>query len=109
MVLRRARRTERVLAVDETRFAAGWRLLPEDRIADLIRRLPPGADAGPKPSFTVDLIRARDLVALTINAYDLEVAVTPDGPVIRTPKEGGPVGPTLEGWLVVTFPYQHVA
>jgi hypothetical protein len=82
----------RVLAVDENRFAAGWRLVP-------------GAlEVGPaelEADLVVDLVRPIDLVALTVEGFDVEL-VGGGSPEIR-PKHG------KTGRLVVRLAYQHVA
>jgi hypothetical protein len=88
---RRAR--ARVVQVDLDRFAAGWRLIPEPGIAP--------APVQPAPDLVVDLIRPSDLVALSVEAHDVEL-VAGAKPVIR-PKEGA------TGSLVVRLAFQHLA
>jgi hypothetical protein len=89
---RRRKPRARALAVDRSRFAAGWRLLP-----GAIEALP----AEVEPDLVVDLVRPSDLVALTIEGYGLEL-VGGGSPAIR-PKQG------KTGRLVVRLAYQHVA
>lgn len=93
MTRRRRGRRARVVAVDQNRFAAGWRLLPEPG--------PELAQAALTPDVVVDVIRPSDLVALTVEGYDVEL-VTGDNPLIR-PKDAG------RGRLVVQLAYQHLA
>ena len=67
----------RVLAVDRSRFAAGWRLVPgvlEVRPTEF------------EPDLVVDLVRPKDLVALTIEGFDVEL-VGGGSPAIR-PTQG---------------------
>ncbi|MDQ3986702.1 MAG: hypothetical protein M3280_09425, partial [Actinomycetota bacterium] len=93
MAGRRRRPRSRVVSVDQDRFAAGWRLLPDIDFEPI--------EIEPDPDLLFDVIRPSDLVALTILAYDAEL-VTGDPPFIR-PKEG------REGRLVVQISFQHVA
>jgi hypothetical protein len=88
---RRVPRT-RAVAVERNRFAAGWRLLPD------ALELSPPAQA---PDLVVDLVRPADLVALTLEGYDVEL-VSGTKPVIR-PIQG------KTGRLVVRLAYQHTA
>jgi hypothetical protein len=80
-----------VVTVAPERFVAGWRLLPEPDFA-----FPPVA---PSPDILIDLVRPDDLVALTVEGYDVEL-VTGATPWIR-PVDGG------TGRLVVRLAYQH--
>jgi hypothetical protein len=82
----------RVLATERTRFAAGWRLLP-----GAIEVAPPELE----PDLVVDLVRPSDLVALTLEGFDVELAGGAS-PAIR-PKQG------KTGRLVVRLAFQHVA
>jgi hypothetical protein len=82
----------RVVTVDRNRFAAGWRLLPD--------ALELGPAAAP-PDLVVDVVRPSDLVALTVEGYDVEL-VGGSSPVIR-PKQG------RTGRLIVRLAYQHLA
>ena len=82
----------RVLAVDRSRFAAGWRLVPgvlEVRPSEF------------EPDLVVDLVRPKDLVALTIEGFDVEL-VGGGSPAIR-PTQG------KTGRLIVRLGYQHTA
>ncbi len=92
-------RTESAIAVDLDRFAAGWRLLLDrPGVIDL------GDVIGPQrrtPDIVVDVMRARDLVAFTVEGYDLELAVG-EPPVLRPT-------PDNEGLLLVRFAFQHLA
>lgn len=93
MARRRKRPRSRVVAVDRNRFAAGWRLLRE-----------PGLELLPveaSPDLVVDVIRPSDLVALTVEGYDVELVAGAD-PFIRPKKEAN-------GRLVVRLAYQHLA
>jgi hypothetical protein len=92
MARRRRAPRARVVASDRNRFAAGWRLLPD------ALELAPAAQA---PDLVVDLVRPADLVALTVEGYDVEL-VSGQNPVIR-PKPG------KTGRLVVRLAYQHLA
>jgi hypothetical protein len=88
----------RVIRTDQMRFAAGWRLTP-DPLAEF-GHLFPGPFAGPAPSIVVDVVRAADLVALTVECHDLELVAGSD-PHLRS-VEGG------AGRLVVRYAYQHL-
>ncbi len=88
---RRAPRA-RVLTVDRARFAAGWRLAP-----GAVEIVP----AALEPDLVVDLVRPSDLVALTLEGFDVEL-VGGAKPAIR-PKQG------KTGRLVVRLAFQHVA
>jgi hypothetical protein len=79
--------------VSPRRFAAGWRLLsPQDP-------LPPAA---PEPSVHVDLIRAADLVALSIDAVQCELVAGGSTPPALRPIRG------QNARLIVTYAYQHL-
>jgi hypothetical protein len=83
--------------VNAFRFAAGWRLLGHDVEAD-------GEPAEPAgPSLRFDVIRAADLVALSVHAEGCELVAGGDSPPVLRPIQG------KEARLVVTFPYQHLA
>ena len=82
----------RVITVASERFSAGWRLLPGQRSA-----YPPLA---PSPDLVIDLIRPDDLVAFTVEGYDVEL-VGGQRPRIR-PKADG------TSRLVVRFATQHL-
>ena len=92
MARRRQAPRARVVAVDRNRFAAGWRLLAD---------APELVSAAPAPDLVVDLVRPADLVALTVEGYDVEL-VSGKNPRIR-PKPG------MTGRLIVRLAYQHVA
>ncbi len=92
MARRRRAQRARVLAVGRDRFAAGWRLLPEGF------ELRPAA---PSPDLVVDVVRPSDLVALTVEGYDVEL-LSGSNPRIRA-KQG------TTGRLVVRLAYQHLA
>lgn len=79
------------------RFHAGWRFVPEaDRLT-----LPSWLGAARQPDVSVDVIRGRDLVALSVDVFGAEVRVDGDGPPHLERTGAGP-------WLlVVTFPFQH--
>ena len=86
---RRARRA-RVLAVSGGRFAAG-------------RRIAAGLFAEEEAeALVIDLVRAADLVALTIEAHGMELFAGASGTVLR-PRGGE------KARLVVRFPFQHMA
>jgi hypothetical protein len=83
--------------VDAFRFAAGWRLLGRDAEAE-------GEGAGAaEPSLRFDVIRAADLVALSVQAEGCELVAGGDSPPVLRPIQG------KEARLVVTFPFQHLA
>ena len=84
----------RVVAVARDRFAAGWRLLPGALELAL-------AEAEVEPDLVVDLVRPDDLVALTLEGYNVAL-VSGASPRIR-PKQG------TKGRLVVRLTYQHLA
>jgi prefoldin subunit 5 len=88
---RRAPRA-RVLAIDRNRFAAGWRLIP-----GAFEIVPTALE----PDLVVDLVRPSDLVALTVEGFDVEL-VGGEEPAIK-PKQG------TTGRLVVRLAYQHLA
>ena len=83
-----------MVAPDTLRFAAGWRLLE-----------PAGeGEAAPTgETLHVDVIRAADLVALSVSAVDCELVAGGDSPPALRPIQG------KNARLVVTFPYQHLA
>ena len=83
-----------MVAPDTLRFAAGWRLLE-----------PAGEDEAAPTGETlhVDVIRAADLVALSVSAVDCELVAGGDSPPALRPIQG------KNARLVVTFPYQHLA
>ena len=88
----RARRA--VVDTGALRFAAGWRLVA------------PAGDAGgasPEPSLHVDVIRAADLVALSVDAFGCELVAGGEAPPVLRPL------PSKKARLVVTYPYQHLA
>jgi hypothetical protein len=80
--------------VDGFRFAAGWRLLGHDAEPDA---------APAAPSVHVDVIRAADLVALSVSAVGCELVAGGESPPALRPIQG------QQARLVVTFPYQHLA
>ena len=83
----------RALEVDALRFAAGWRLIGRDA----------EPDATPaEPSIRFDVIRAADLVALSVSAVDCELVAGGESPPALRPIQG------QDARLVVTFPYQHL-
>jgi hypothetical protein len=89
---RQARRA--VVEAEALRFAAGWRLVA------------PAGDANgapPEPSLHVDVIRAADLVALSVDAFDCELVAGGEAPPVLRPL------PSKKARLVVTYPYQHLA
>ena len=88
----RARRV--VVDADALRFAAGWRLLARAVDAD---------GTSPEPSLHVDIIRAVDLVALSVDAFGCELVAGGDAPPVLRPL------PNKKARLVVTYPYQHLA
>jgi hypothetical protein len=81
-----------VITVASERFSAGWRLLPDQSF--------PYAPVAPSPDLVIDLIRPDDLVAFTVEGYDVEL-VGGQRPRIR-PKADG------TGRLVVRFATQHL-
>lgn len=90
------------------RFAAGWRQLAGDDVTGLEAALRPSPElevhAGPdiiKPSILVDVVRPSDLVAFTVEGYDLEL-VTGEEPHLRA--KAGKVAR-----LAVVLPFQHMA
>lgn len=84
-----------MVAVDLTRFSAGWRLVPDGVIG-------PGRPTPPKlPSLVVDLVRPSDLVALTVEGYDVELVAGKDAHI--RPEDGATAR------LVVRLPFQHLA
>src|SRR6478609_3761762 len=93
----RAAGRPRAVEVDALRFAAGWRLLGREA----------EADAGPaepdEPSLRFDVIRAADLVALSVAAVNCELVAGGESPPALRPIQHA------EARLVVTFPYQHLA
>jgi hypothetical protein len=92
---RRAPRA-RVVAVAPDRFAAGWRLVPEVELEPPLLPLPLPVP----PDLVVDLIRPADLVAVSVEGYDVEL-VTGANPRIRAKEEE-------TGRLVVRLSYQHL-
>ena len=79
--------------MEPLRFAAGWRLLE-----------PAGGPGGEVPdSVRVDLIRAADLVSLSVEAVGCELRAGGGSPPALRPIEG------RQARLVVTYPYQHLA
>jgi hypothetical protein len=82
-----------VLSVAPDRFSAGWRLLPQP---DFVV-----APIAPSPDLVVDLVRAADLAALTVEGYGVEL-LSGNRPRVRA-KRGA------AGRLVVRFAYQHTA
>ena len=88
----RARRV--VVDADALRFAAGWRLLAPAGGAD---------GASPEPSLHVDIIRAADLVALSVDVFGCELVAGGEAPPVLRPL------PSKKARLVVTYPYQHLA
>jgi hypothetical protein len=93
----------KVVAIDRSRFAAGWRLLEPDELVEI---------PGPA-SIKVDLIRAADLVSLQVEAVNCElVAGGSKGPALRPIKNTrarlaarlrrrDPAIPTDLGWKTV--------
>ena len=99
MVARRDARPKRqarraLVVADALRFAAGWRLLAPAGAAD-------GAPS--EPSLHVDVIRAADLVALSVDAFGCELVAGGKAPPVLRPL------PSKKARLVVTYPYQHLA
>lgn len=88
------RRRSRVMTLDRNRLAAGLRLLPGDLVAPWLD--PPRR----RPDVAFDLIRANDLVALSVEGYGVELVVGPN-PRLR-PKDGE------SSRLVVGFAFQHL-
>ena len=87
------------VVVDRHRFAAGWRLVPGLELGG-----PPVVPAGPPPaapSVVVDLVRPRDLVAMTVEAYECDLVAGDGGPVL-VPRADA------EATLVVRLAYQHL-
>ena len=81
--------------VDPARFAAGWRLVGPQEAA-------PPEPAPPEPAVHVDLVRAADLVVLSIDAVQCElVAGGKSAPALR-PIRGE------NARLIVTYAYQHL-
>jgi hypothetical protein len=81
------------------RFAAGWRLLGHDAETE-----GEGEETGAaEPSLRFDVIRASDLVALSVRAEGCELVTGGDAPPALRPIQG------QQARLVVTFPYQHLA
>lgn len=80
--------------MEPLRFAAGWRLLGRDVVAT--------ADPA-VPSVHVDVIRAADLVALSVTAVGCELVAGGNSPPVLRPIQG------QEARLDVTYPYQHLA
>jgi len=79
------------------RFHAGWRFLPEsDRLT-----LPPGFAHPRTPDISVDVVRGRDLVGLSVDFFGAKV-VTEGAEMPHVERKGA--GPWL---MTVTFPYQH--
>jgi hypothetical protein len=93
----RADSRPRAVEADAFRFAAGWRLLGGGAEAE-------GEGAGAaEPSLRFDVIRAADLVALSVQAEGCELVAGGDSPPVLRPIQG------KEARLVVTFPHQHLA
>lgn len=90
--------TTRITRTDPAeRFHAGWRFLPDtDRLT-----LPPGFGLPRTPDVSVDVVRGRDLVGLSVDFYGAKI-VTADGELPHVERKGA--GPWL---MAVTFPYQH--
>src|SRR4051812_31984355 len=80
----------RVVAVDQARFAAGWRLLAGA-----------GAAAGDAHSVHVDIVRPNDLVSLAVTAVECELVAGPGPPLLR-PRRGA------QARLVVEYGFQHL-
>ncbi len=93
----RAGSCARAVEVDALRFAAGWRLLGDVAEADA----EPAEPA--EPSLRFDVIRAADLLALSVAAVNCKLVTGGDAPPALRPVQG------KEARLVVTFPYQHLA
>lgn len=90
----RRKRPRAVVEADALRFAAGWRLLtPADGAA---------VTSG-EPALQFDVIRASDLVALSVSAVNCELVVGGDEPPALRSIQG------KQARLVVTFAYQHLA
>ena len=83
----------RAVAVEPLRFAAGWRLLEPAA----------GAGGAVPDSVRVDLIRAADLVSLSVEAVGCELRAGGGSPPALRPIEG------RQARLVITYPYQHLA
>ncbi|HSN55413.1 MAG TPA: hypothetical protein VLT32_12110 [Candidatus Sulfomarinibacteraceae bacterium] len=82
------------MTLDRNRLAAGLRLLPGNLVAPWLH-LPRR-----RPDVAFDLIRANDLVALSVEGYGMELVVGPK-PSLR-PKEGE------SSRLVIGFAFQHL-
>ncbi len=80
--------------MDRLRFAAGWRRLLPDPAFEAV-------PAEQRPDLVVDLIRPSDLVAMTVECYDIEL-VAGEEPHLR-PKQ------SAKGRLVVRLAFQHLA
>ncbi|MFT4134972.1 hypothetical protein [Microbacterium sp.] len=90
--------SSRIVRADAAeRFHAGWRFVPDaDRLT-----LPPWLGAPRQPDVSVDVVRGRDLVALSVDVFGASVVTDGDGPPHLARTGDGP-------WLmVVTFPFQH--
>jgi hypothetical protein len=90
---RERRPRARVLTVAPDRFSAGWRLVPQP---DFVV-----APIAPSPDLVVDLVRASDLAAFTVEGYGVELL---GGDRARVRAKRGETGR-----LVVRFAYQHAA
>jgi hypothetical protein len=76
--------------VDALRFAAGWRLLT------------PAEEEPAEAAVQVDVIRAADLVALSVSAVNCELVAGGASPPVLRPLKG------KDARLVVIFPYQNL-
>jgi hypothetical protein len=84
----------RVIPVEKNRFAAGWRLLPDE---DLVWRIPTPQR---QPDISFDVIRPADLVSFTVDGYGVEL-VGGNEPYLR--RAG-----CASSRLVVWFSFQHL-
>lgn len=89
--------TTRIVRTDAAeRFHAGWRFVgDDDRLT-----LPPWFGRPRRPDVSVDVVRGRDLVALSVDFFGARMAT--DGDLPHVERSGA--GPWL---MAVTFPYQH--
>lgn len=85
-----------VVAPDALRFAAGWRLVAA------IDQAGEAAAPAALDSIHVDIVRAVDLVSLSIDAVGCELLAGGDAPPVLRPLQG------RDARLVVGFPYQHL-
>ncbi|HEX5858547.1 MAG TPA: hypothetical protein VFY91_10620 [Microbacterium sp.] len=89
----------RIVLEPGQRFEAGWRLV------DAVRAVIADADDIGAPDLTIDVVRPRDLVALTVRFYGAKLTSTGAGangdlPFVERKGSGAHV-------MVVEFPFQH--